>query len=287
MAPARSARSWEALSPCAEMKMIGSLLPDACRASCSSKPVMPRIRTSTIRQLQESLHADLRNSVPEANAWFSKPTDRSNRLNANRTDASSSTTHMVGLLFVPSLSFAESVAMPENRSRAGAEQLHLGIVHVLLLQTLSALHKVSMNPESDHQGSRYPTDLKPESMPTCTALPKPDLIEVAGFHTNLTDGPEAFENASVWARVCKMAMKPISAPGCMASPAIVRSVSAVARSRMSYSTALFWYAIAATTCGTVKTTWNTPLAAAQFAGPQATGHAPATDTLGNGDCGNC
>ena len=35
----------------------------------------------------------------------------------------------------------------------------------------------------------YPTDLTPEGMPTRMKLPLQDLVEVAGFHTNLTDGP--------------------------------------------------------------------------------------------------
>lgn len=35
----------------------------------------------------------------------------------------------------------------------------------------------------------YATDLKPDAMPTRTTLPIKDLVDVAGFYTNLTDRP--------------------------------------------------------------------------------------------------
>ena len=35
----------------------------------------------------------------------------------------------------------------------------------------------------------YPTDFKPEAMPTCTTLPQWHLVDVAGFDMNLADGP--------------------------------------------------------------------------------------------------
>ncbi len=49
----------------------------------------------------------------------------------------------------------------------------------------------------------YPTDLKPESMPACMTLPIWDLIEVAGFHTNLTDGPCTFWISSMMSNCAK------------------------------------------------------------------------------------
>jgi hypothetical protein len=42
----------------------------------------------------------------------------------------------------------------------------------------------------------------------------------------------------------------------LGSAAMVRSVSAAARHRMAYTTALFWSAISATDDGTMKTTWK-------------------------------
>ena len=35
----------------------------------------------------------------------------------------------------------------------------------------------------------YPTHLKPDAMPTETTLPKQGFRDLAGFYTNLTDGP--------------------------------------------------------------------------------------------------
>lgn len=42
----------------------------------------------------------------------------------------------------------------------------------------------------------YPTDLKPEAMPTCTNLPQKHSVDVAGFYTNLADRPATSSQVS-------------------------------------------------------------------------------------------
>jgi hypothetical protein len=51
-----------------------------------------------------------------------------------------------------------------------------------------------------------------------------------------------------------MAIMPVSAARCCGSAPMTRIVSAAALSRMSYTGALFWSAMAAMGAGTVKTT---------------------------------
>jgi hypothetical protein len=58
------------------------------------------------------------------------------------------------------------------------------------------------------------------------------------------------------AKVCSTPKKPISAPRCLGSRAMVSKVWAVARKRIPYTTALFWNALAAICSGTVKTRWK-------------------------------
>ena len=57
-------------------------------------------------------------------------------------------------------------------------------------------------------------------------------------------------------QVCSTPRKPISAPRCFGSAAMVRNVSDAARNRMSYTTVWFWNAMTSICAGTVNTTWK-------------------------------
>src|SRR6266404_2997617 len=78
-------------SPCAVIKMIGILQRSAFRCACSSRPDIPGIRISAIKQPAWRCWPDFRNSSADANACAGKPTDFSRPCNALRIKSSSST----------------------------------------------------------------------------------------------------------------------------------------------------------------------------------------------------
>src|SRR5580704_13453978 len=90
-APALSACIRIFVSPCAVMKIVGILQCSAFNWACSSKPDIPGIRISAIRQAVSSCWPDFRNSSADANAFEGNPTDFIMPCSALRINSSSST----------------------------------------------------------------------------------------------------------------------------------------------------------------------------------------------------
>src|SRR5262249_42692241 len=79
--------------------MVGMVFPEATRCRCSSSPVIPRIRTSAIRQEVRGTWQEFKNSSADANVSAVYPSDFMSALIASRIDSSSSTTEIWGFVF--------------------------------------------------------------------------------------------------------------------------------------------------------------------------------------------
>lgn len=77
--------------PCAVMKMIGTRLPSATNFACSSRPVIPGILISLIKQPMWFCSPDDKNSSADANDLAFMPTEPRRSSIAARMDSSSST----------------------------------------------------------------------------------------------------------------------------------------------------------------------------------------------------
>jgi hypothetical protein len=82
----------------AVMKMNGKRCPRASRRACSSTPLMVGIWTSAITHEVSLKWVDRKKSSADANVWTMYPSALSRLSVATRTDASSSTTEITGLL---------------------------------------------------------------------------------------------------------------------------------------------------------------------------------------------
>src|SRR6267142_1971739 len=76
--------------------MMGMEMPDFSRNSWKSSPFTPGRRTSSTKQLGASGRGALQKSSVEGKTCAARPTDSSKLLIASRTEASSSTTKIVG-----------------------------------------------------------------------------------------------------------------------------------------------------------------------------------------------
>jgi hypothetical protein len=90
-APLACARLRMFCSGNAVMKMVGMWVPCAIRRSRRSRPLMPGICTSAIRQELSSTRGERRKSSADSNTKATKPSDLRRLCIAARTDASSST----------------------------------------------------------------------------------------------------------------------------------------------------------------------------------------------------
>src|ERR1700690_3094654 len=95
-APAFMAREVMGTSPCAVIKMMGIVIPARASDSWKSRPLAPGSRMSSTRQLGVAGRTALRKPSVEAKVCASNPTDSRRLLTASRTEASSSTTKIVG-----------------------------------------------------------------------------------------------------------------------------------------------------------------------------------------------
>src|ERR1700730_16048126 len=103
--------------------MVGMVLPEATRWRYSSRPVIPGICTSAIRQEVRGTWREFKNSSADAKASAVYPNDFMRPLIASRIDSSSSTTEIRGLAFgtlPPSSGISreyEHAAIPARRAR--------------------------------------------------------------------------------------------------------------------------------------------------------------------------
>ena len=91
-APALIARIRICSSPCAVIKIMGIAWPSSFNRDCKSRPDMPGIRMSAIRQRHSCMRPEARNSSADANALTGYPDVLSSRSSPVRTISSSSTT---------------------------------------------------------------------------------------------------------------------------------------------------------------------------------------------------
>src|SRR5689334_6455245 len=124
-APALSAWARVSSSPCAVMKITGIGVRSQTRRRCSSRPFIPGMRTSRIRQSVSARRGQLKNSSADAKVMILNPTERIRPLSDSRIESSSSTTDMSGTWDMRILS------LPTDKFRlatsATAKLLYFGI----------------------------------------------------------------------------------------------------------------------------------------------------------------
>jgi hypothetical protein len=111
----------------AVMKMNGTRCPRSSKMACSSTPLMPGIWTSAITHDVSCKWGDRKNSSADANVWAMYPSDVRRFSVATRTDPSSSTTEITGVLdtmvFLSRWNGQPTVSPPDRtmRREAGSE----------------------------------------------------------------------------------------------------------------------------------------------------------------------